>query len=37
MVISAKQAATRMRRLLTLIEDSATGQRIELLRRTKKR
>ena len=32
-VISAKQEATRRKRLATLIEDSANGQRIALLRR----
>jgi uncharacterized protein YdeI (YjbR/CyaY-like superfamily) len=33
-VISAKREETRMRRLQTLIEDSAAGRRIGLLRRT---
>lgn len=32
-VLSAKQAATRSRRLLTLIEDSANGMRLKHLRR----
>jgi hypothetical protein len=31
--VSARQEATRARRLATLIEDSAAGRKIKLLRR----